>query len=716
MADTTTGAAATTVPKPDQYVELSRETTDRIFTLLVEFGDQRDPEYPDQDTSADTDGPVRFDGPDHNEIPEPDRSLDNSTVWEPDYSQSYFQNLYFGTGNGTQSLKTYYEMQSSGRYSVDGAVTDWVKVPYNEARYGRSDGFPCDDIVCNNVYDLVRDGMNAWEDGQEAAGRTPAQIAADLKTFDVWDRYDFDGDGEFNEPDGYIDHLQIIHAGGDQADGDTIYGEDAIWSHRAYAFDTDEGVTGPTGNLLGGTEVGDTGIWAGDYTMQAENGGLSTVAHEYGHDLGLPDHYDVFGGDNGVEWWTLMAQSRLGGEGEAIGTRPGDLSAWDKLQLGWLDYQVVQAGQKALVALGPHEYNTEKPQALAVVLPKKHVVKEYGDPFAGAQMWWSDQRRRPRHDDVRDHSTSPGRRRRPSRAKVRYDIEAGYDYLYAQVSNDGGATWTPLDGTVGGEPFSRDASDNPAIDGDSGGEWVDLAVPLTSVVGSTPIFRFLYRTDGGVALDGFFADDVTITVDGTAVVTSGAESGDEGWTLDGFRATTGTEAGDYDNYYLASYRSYVSFDQYLQTGPYNFGFTDTKPNFVEHFSLPAGPARVVLGHLPGRQQHQRAQRRGPHPPHRRPPRSRSTDGTSRRASGCRGARGSRCTTRRSRSGARGRSCSTPQGVPQFIKGSPAQPTFNDRARYWYPEIPETGVKLPRVGVKLTVVGARGTSMWVKVGR
>ena len=66
-------------------------------------------------------------------------------------------------------------------------------------------------------------------------GRTTAQITADLKTFDQWDRYDYDGDGNFNEPDGYIDHFQIVHAGGDQADGDPQQGEDAIWSHRWYA-------------------------------------------------------------------------------------------------------------------------------------------------------------------------------------------------------------------------------------------------------------------------------------------------------------------------------------------------------------------------------------------------------------------------------------------------------------------------------------------------
>ena len=46
------------------------------------------------------------------------------------------------------------------------------------------------------------------------------QIQDYLKTFDHRDRYDSDGDGDFNETDGYIDHFQIVHAGGDEADGD----------------------------------------------------------------------------------------------------------------------------------------------------------------------------------------------------------------------------------------------------------------------------------------------------------------------------------------------------------------------------------------------------------------------------------------------------------------------------------------------------------------
>ncbi len=163
-----------------------------------------------------------------------------------------------------------------------------------------------------DVWALVRDAANIWYQDQLAQGRSEADVNADLQSFDQWDRYDFDGDGNFNEPDGYIDHFQIVHAGGDEADGDPIYGDDAIWSHRWYAYYTDAGSTGPASNQLGGTEIGTSGVWVGDYTMQPENGGRSVFYHEYGHDLGLPDDYNVLsGGDNNNEYWTLMAQSRL---------------------------------------------------------------------------------------------------------------------------------------------------------------------------------------------------------------------------------------------------------------------------------------------------------------------------------------------------------------------------------------------------------------------
>ena len=116
-----------------------------------------------------------------------------------------------------------------------------------------------------------------------------------------------------------------------------------------------------------------TGLWVADYTIQPENGGLSVFAHEYGHDLGLPDDYDTTGaGDNPIEQWTPHgAEPALGQGRRGLGTRPGDIGAWQKLQLGWLDYEVAVKGNNTVINLGPEEYNSNKAQAIVVPLPKK---------------------------------------------------------------------------------------------------------------------------------------------------------------------------------------------------------------------------------------------------------------------------------------------------------------------------------------------------------
>ena len=129
-------------------------------------------------------------------------------------------------------MAAYYQRQSSGRYTVNGDVTDWVQVPYNAANYGSN---YCGGIVCDRTWQFVNDSIDAWYNAQIDAGKTPAEIDAYLAQFDVWDRYDIDGDGNFNEPDGYIDHFQSVHAGEGEETGGGAQGTDAIWSHRWYA-------------------------------------------------------------------------------------------------------------------------------------------------------------------------------------------------------------------------------------------------------------------------------------------------------------------------------------------------------------------------------------------------------------------------------------------------------------------------------------------------
>ncbi|MFH8563752.1 immune inhibitor A domain-containing protein [Streptomyces sp. NPDC017988] len=578
-----------------KYVELGREKTDKIFTILVEFGDKVD-----DTTMYDPDGP---DGPEppvkkyggkpgplHNKIAKPDRAKDNSTAWQADYNRKHFEDLYFGEGKDSKgktkhSLKTYYEKTSSGRYSVDGAVSDWVKVDYNEARYGSN---YCGESNCANVWDAVKDGVTAWTKAQKAQGRTDAQIKADLAKYDLWDRYDFDNDGDFNESDGYIDHFQIVHAGEDESAGGGAEGENALWAHRWYAYGNDAGKTGPGNNKAGGTQIGDSGIWVGDYTMQPENGGLGVFAHEYGHDLGLPDLYDTTGkGENSVGFWSLMsAGSWLGTGKDAIGDLPGDMTAWDKFQLGWLDYAKAKAATTSEHKLGVAEYNTRHRQALLVDLPKKAVTTKIVKPAEGAKQWWSDQ-----GDDLKNTLTRSvdltGKTKAELSLQGWWDIEANYDYLYTEVSTDGGANYTPVDGTADGKPITRDAGDKPALTGVSGA-YKKLVFPLDAYAGKKIDIRFRYATDGGAGGKGFAADALTITADGAKLFEDGAEGDDNSWTSKGFSRIAESFTKKYDQYYLAENRQYVSYDKTLKVGPYNFGFSQSRPDWVEHYPYQTG--------------------------------------------------------------------------------------------------------------------------------
>ena len=214
-----------------QFVELEREGEDSIWTVLGEFRD-----YP------------------HNNIPEPDRSKDNTTIWREDFNRNYYMDMLFAEGPGVNSMRNYYIEQSSNRYAVNGDVTDWVGVPGDACDY--DDGYPGPGSAIN-VWQFLIDSLQAWYDAQIAAGKTPAEIDAYLSQFDVWDRYDWDGDGNFDEPDGYIDHMQFVHSGeGDEFLGNTM-GDCAIWSHSWYAYSDLIGVVGPSPDyLMGGVQIG----------------------------------------------------------------------------------------------------------------------------------------------------------------------------------------------------------------------------------------------------------------------------------------------------------------------------------------------------------------------------------------------------------------------------------------------------------------------------
>lgn len=555
---------------------------DHIFVVLAEFGTDIHPSY-----GGDP-------GPLHNEIEEPDRDTDNVTIWQADYNRAHYDDMYFNV------MKDYYKAQSSGRYTFEGDVVDWVRVPYNEARYG---GNFCGSSVCANVWFLIRDAVNIWTQAQLDAGMSVAQVQAYLRQFDKWDRYDHDGDGNFDEPDGYIDHFQIVHAGEGEETGGGAQGSDAIWSHRWYTAYQGIGTWGPADAPFGGMEIGGTGtysqqggpnatgLWVGDYTMQPENGGLGVFAHEYAHDLGLPDQYDTAGGENSSGFWTIMSSgSYLSKAGaEDLGSKPNGFNGWEKFQLGWATYTVGSAGFSSVHKLGQFENNKagkgswSTPQVLFVLLPDKEVELNLGDPYEGDHFFYSESGPNLDNSMYKEFTLPAGTV--GLSAQARYDIEIDWDYAYLIVSTDGGSNWTNVDTNLSTDDNPNGQNFGNGITGSSGGSWVNLTADLSAYADDTVLVGFRYWTDSFVNPTGFEVDAIEIT--GQAL--EGAED-TTGWTLDGFVVSNGLESSSHFNAYVAEWRQYKGYDAGLKNGPYNFGFLDDPDlqNWVEHFPYQDG--------------------------------------------------------------------------------------------------------------------------------
>jgi immune inhibitor A len=212
------------------------------------------------------------------------------------------------------------------------------------------------------------------------------------------------------------------------------------------------------------------------------------------------------------------------------------------------------------------------------VLPDKKRIDNIGAPKSGAHMFYSSM-----GDDISTTMSKTVAGGGALTAQVNYEIEAHFDYAFVEASSNGGTSWTPLL-TNRSAPASADQSginaSGTGIDGSTGGNYVELTA---TVPAGTNALRFRYTTDGGLAEKGFIVDDIVLG----GVTVGTAETDAEGWTFDGFRRTTGTEESFHFNAYVAENRQYDDYDTSLATA-YNFGFLDSRPDWVEHYRYQNG--------------------------------------------------------------------------------------------------------------------------------
>lgn len=460
-------------------------STGKILALLVEFA--QDP------------------GPLAGNLPKP--SDPDKDYWVDNFDNAHYTQMLFDKTSGANSLANYYLAQSDGKFTVDGGVYGWVKLPYPESFYGADAGDGTDNAN-GPAWRIVQDTIKA---AQEQGIEIPYK--------------NFDADG-----DGYVDSLMVIHAGAGQEGGGGAQGDDAIWSHSWFVDYAHEGV-----------KTND-GTWVGPYTIEPEDGAVGVFAHEYGHQLGLPDLYDTtYIGESSTGFYTLMSSGSW--TGKPLGTQPANLDIWSKMVLGWTpDLTEVYQGQSGIKDFLIHSDETYATfsKGFRINLPQHAVTTDINTPFEGSNEYWSTMGDNLSTTMTRTVDLS-GVPSATLNFKTWYQIEYDYDYGFVEVSTDNGATFTKIPGNI-----TRDIGNGvPGVDGFSNG-WVDASYDLSAYAGQSIQLRFHYLTDGGLAYDGWTIDQITIPEIGYS---DNAESQSD-WAFNGFRQFAGKETQMKAHYYM----------------------------------------------------------------------------------------------------------------------------------------------------------------------
>lgn len=159
-----------------------------------------------------------------------------------------------------------------------------------------------------------------------------------------------------------------------------------------------------------------------------------------------------------------------------------------------------------------------------------------GEPYSGEFAFWSN------HGDESDMTLTRSfdlRQVDASSVEMAYqtwfDIEEGWDYLYLEISTDGGETWTILETPSGTDEDSSGNSFGWAYTGYSGGgdtpRWIEEKVDLSDHIGEEILLRFEYITDAAVNGDGLLLDDIRIEALGYL---EDFELDEGGWEAEGF--------------------------------------------------------------------------------------------------------------------------------------------------------------------------------------
>ncbi|MGC5325019.1 M6 family metalloprotease domain-containing protein [Brevibacillus sp. SYSU BS000544] len=254
------------------------------------------------------------------------------------YPESSWPGVFFNDSPG--SLNHYYKENSSGNFyfkpaeEQGGTTNDGfirVRLPYPHPNTGGDLG------VKNEM--IVRDALQA------------ADQYIDFKTFDT-DKNGFISAKEL--------HVMTIVAGYEAAYDPS--NTPNTWGHKGSLSKpvTLDSVTLGNGDYDGGyTQFGEV---QGDKMYQDDHmATIGIIAHELGHDLGLPDLYDGDGSSSGLGIHSLMASGSWAYLTGYSGSMPTHFDPWSKMMLGFVEPAIAtSSGEYTLFSIGTNNYNMIK--------------------------------------------------------------------------------------------------------------------------------------------------------------------------------------------------------------------------------------------------------------------------------------------------------------------------------------------------------------------
>jgi M6 family metalloprotease-like protein len=209
--------------------------------------------------------------------------------------------------NAVTALNSYISEVSYGLTSVTGDVTVWLDLGQNREYYVDGTAFPSDP-----KFDLIQDALD---------------LADPVVDFSLYDG------------------VSIIHAGQGQ---ELSHDWRDYWSSEWWGFSIiKDGVT------LTRASVSPEESTTGNPSY------VGVLAHEFGHDLGLPDLYDVTYSDlHFVDHWGLMASGSWNGPA-GLGEQPAHMVGYCKSKLGWVNgTRIVDVITDASEVIDPLELST----------------------------------------------------------------------------------------------------------------------------------------------------------------------------------------------------------------------------------------------------------------------------------------------------------------------------------------------------------------------